>query len=99
MKTLIKDTRTNQYYCVAQTTPTGDGGLTAGPNDFPYWSEDIRKACVFDALIFAQTEMQFNDLTQDGERNPIIVDEQGNEIPNLYLIDRDGVYHMQSTEE
>lgn len=97
MNYLIKDTRTNQFYCVEMTETDENGQLTPGPNDFPYWSDDIDNAYDLPSILFAKHEMRFNDLTCDGERNPIIVDEFGNEIPNLYII-KDSIYHMQSTE-
>lgn len=95
MKCTIIDKLTNQFYCVEQTEIGRDGELTAGPNDFPYWSENIKKAFVFDSIIFAKNEMQFNDLTQDETRKPVIVDKSGNDIPNLYLVNN-GNYYLQS---
>lgn len=72
MKTYIKDSLTNQFYCVEQTEMV-NGELTAGPNDFPFWSEDISKACDFGSELLARHEMQMNDLTCDGTRNPVIL--------------------------
>lgn len=99
MTTIIKDTLTNQFYCIEMTEIGRDGQLTCGPNDFPFWSDDITEACEFPSILYAQHEMRHNDLTCDGERNPIIVDEYGIEIPNLYLIDANGNYHLQPLSE
>jgi hypothetical protein len=71
MKTIIKDQNTNEFYCIEQTEMI-NGELTAGPNDFPYWSSDINEAYDFISVIAAQSEMQFNDLAQDGARIPAI---------------------------
>jgi len=46
MKTFIKDTNTNEFYCVEQTQMI-NGVLSAGPNDFPYWSADEAEAYDF----------------------------------------------------
>lgn len=74
MKTIIKDTLTNEYYCVpmSETDPI-TGEAIAGYNDFPFWSENKEDAYVFGSIILAQNEININDLTQDGQRVPVIV--------------------------
>lgn len=72
-KIVIKDNLTNEFYCVPTTSYDRHGNLTTGDNDFPYWSEDPSEACEFVSELLAKHEMNMNDLTCDGTRNPIIV--------------------------
>lgn len=72
-KILIKDELTQEYYCVEKTMLGGNGEMTCGPNDFPWWDKDINQAEDFGAELFAKNEMKFNDLTCDGTRRPIII--------------------------
>ena len=79
MKTLIQDTNTNEYYAVAcEANPKGylsnaqDEGSPEA-NDFPYWTSDIDEAYDFGSELIAKHEMNMNDTTEDGTRNPIII--------------------------
>ena len=79
MKTLIQDTNTNEYYAVAcEANPKGylnnsqDEG-SPDANDFPFWTSDIDEAYDFGSELLAKNEMNMNDTTEDGTRNPVIV--------------------------
>lgn len=77
-KIVIKDQLTDEYYCVSRTAKDGIGNPTTGPDDFPYWSTDVNEAVNFqadwtDGKKGAENEMQFNDLTCDGTRSPVII--------------------------
>lgn len=72
-KIVIKDSLTNEYYCVPMTAKDYYGNPTTGDNDFPYWSDDVTEACEFSSELLANHEMSMNDLTCDGTRNPVIV--------------------------
>ena len=71
-KIVIKDSFTNEFYCVKMTAKNYYGEPTTGDNDFPFWSFDINKAIVFSSENLAKHEMDLNDLTDEGKRNPII---------------------------
>lgn len=78
-KIFIQDSLTSEYYCVecsnnpkGYITSSNDEG-NPGDNDFPYWSDDINEAYNFGSELFANNEMNMNDLTCDGTRNPVIV--------------------------
>lgn len=71
-KILIKDTLTNTYYCVPMTDTDSNGNLTVGSNDFPFWSADVQEANNFSSELMAQHELNMNDLTESGTRNPIV---------------------------
>jgi len=71
-KIVIKDSLTNEYYCVPMTANDYYGNPTTGDNDFPYWSDNINEAYDFDSELSANNEMQMNDLTNDGTRTPVI---------------------------
>lgn len=79
MKTLIQDKNTNEYYAVAcSSNPKGylnsakDEG-SPSDNDFPFWTSDIDEAYDFGSEMSANNEMNGNDLTVDGTREPVIV--------------------------
>jgi|LakMenE18May11ns_1017448.scaffolds.fasta_scaffold8648278_2 hypothetical protein len=81
MKILIKDTNTNQYYAVGcEANPKGflsnaqDEG-SPDINDFPFWTDNIDEAYDFGSKNLAINEMNMNDTTDNGTRNPIIVAE------------------------
>lgn len=71
-KIVIKDTLTNEFYCVPMTEKDYYGNPTTGDNDFPYWSEDRGEAHAFLSELLANHEMKMNDLTEDGSRNPVV---------------------------
>lgn len=69
----IQDKLTGEFYCVEMSEVNADGELTAGANDFPYWSTNKDEACNFRNELLAQHEMEMNDLTDDGARQPVII--------------------------
>lgn len=73
IKVVIKDSKTNEYYCVPMTAIHSSGEPMAGDNDFPYWSLDEVEAYDFKDELSASNEFKFNDLTCDGERVPNII--------------------------
>lgn len=77
-KIVIKDQLTDEYYCVPKTDKNSAGEPTPGPNNFPYWSTDVNEAVNFqldwiDGKKGAENEMELNDLTCDGTREPTII--------------------------
>lgn len=70
----IQDKLTGEFYCVSMTEKDASGNLTVGDNDFPFWSANKNKACNFGNVMLAEHEMNCNDLTNDGIRNPQIID-------------------------
>ena len=73
-KTLIQDKLTGEFYCVEQTELMADGSLTAGTNDFPFWSLDVNEAYDFGSALLAKNDFKFNDLTCDGTREPVVIE-------------------------
>jgi len=74
-KIVIKDTLSNEYYCVRMTQQDPNtGAMTVGENDFPYWSSYIEDAYDFKVKACAMQEIDNLDLAACRERCPIILD-------------------------
>lgn len=73
LKIVIKDSLINEFYCVPMTYKNEFGEPTTGDFDFPYWSADVENAWIFISERLANYEIEMNDLTEDGTRNPIVI--------------------------
>lgn len=84
-KTFIIDTLSNEFYGIHR-----EKSDCVSDNDHPFWTKNIDDAYDFNwspsfsAELLANNEMSFNDLTDNGTRQPQIItvkeDENGNLI-------------------